>query len=410
MKSIFTLMMMLFASHASACLWDNDTLYEEEQGVEDIRDVIVGNFIRNPPRYFEMRLERVSKLLETDVDNLDLYDNASVACDRLHKFDEAIAWQEKKLAVLERLNYDGSKHAQPNHHYRHLANIGTHYAHRWLLDKNKWDDLADIETARGFVAAAIDNNPDAHFGREIYQLLAIDWLLRGARDDTDDNSHSPHYIQHDDDAEKFILNDPAAAAAGFAGMIRLGGGWKSIDLFAALAFAIANDGERTSVAYLAIARVRELYESGMKPLFHGEYSSEEPAGKELRDYAMQAKISFGARFHKFEDDYTAYLNAVQTWQDARLQYMGAQFKQGKHPDTHNDFWEGFSKNQTRTVLPSSEPPLGEKIDNWWNRNYVLFLIGGFLLAPVILAAVVILLILRRGRKKKKALPAARASA
>ena len=65
----------------------------------------------------------------------------------------------------------------PNHHYRTLANLGTFYAQRWiknrLVNPEAPVDFADLQKAESLIAQAIKENPDAHFGREKYQLLAI---------------------------------------------------------------------------------------------------------------------------------------------------------------------------------------------------------------------------------------------
>ncbi|MDC1142514.1 hypothetical protein OAU50_05445 [Planctomycetota bacterium] len=398
MKSIATLILLLFASHASACLWDNDTLYEEEQGVEDIRDVIVGNFVRNPPKYYEIRLERVSKLLETDQDNLELYDDASVACDRLHRANEAIAWQEKKLMAMDRLAYDPKQHAQPNHRYRYLANLGTHYIHRWLFNVDKWKDLSDVTTARELIQAAIDENPDAHFGREVYQLLMIEWFLRNRKER---RQHPGHIVivQDDDIAAKFIKKDPHAAADGFAGLMRLGSGWSSVDLHAALAFALSWDEERSNVAYLAVARVLELYDDGAKHLIgddrHGVSGIDEFGAKQL---AMLLKVHRMPRYEtKTLGHYASYRSVSNEWHNARLTFMLKKFQSGLHPDTHSAFWDDFSQNHSKTELPSSEPSFMEKVSRWWN-DYGLALSA--LAAPlVVIMGGVFILVLRRRRKR-----------
>ena len=48
--------------------------------------------------------DRVTAQLETHPEDLAAYDDAGVACDRLGRGDEAIAWMEKKRAQLERLD------------------------------------------------------------------------------------------------------------------------------------------------------------------------------------------------------------------------------------------------------------------------------------------------------------------
>ena len=74
-----------------SCLWDRDTLAEEAKGKVDEVNVLIGWFDRYPAEYYELRLKRVRKTLKEQPDNLDLYDDAAVALDRLHKSDEALS-------------------------------------------------------------------------------------------------------------------------------------------------------------------------------------------------------------------------------------------------------------------------------------------------------------------------------
>ena len=67
---------------ASACMWDSDTLAMEAKGLPDAVRVISGRFERNPPLYYEMRLNRVTKELRTRPNDLDLYDDAGVSAAR----------------------------------------------------------------------------------------------------------------------------------------------------------------------------------------------------------------------------------------------------------------------------------------------------------------------------------------
>jgi hypothetical protein len=106
---------------ANACIWDSDTLAAEARGIPDVIAVIVGRFERQPAKYYEMRLARVTKLLEEDPQNLVAYDDAGAACDRLGRGDEAIAWMERKKAVLETM--DETDPIVIEHRYRYLANV-----------------------------------------------------------------------------------------------------------------------------------------------------------------------------------------------------------------------------------------------------------------------------------------------
>jgi tetratricopeptide (TPR) repeat protein len=88
----------------AACLWDRDTPADEARGMPEVVAVLTGRFARNPPLYYEMRLARVTARLRDHPGDLAAYDDAGVACDRLGRGDEAIAWMEKKRAQLETLD------------------------------------------------------------------------------------------------------------------------------------------------------------------------------------------------------------------------------------------------------------------------------------------------------------------
>lgn len=160
---------------AQACLWDRDTLREEAKGKLDTVKAITGWFDRYPPRYYEMRLERVAEELESGPKDLDLYDDAGVACSRLGRHDESIAWMEKKKSVLNSLPDGGPA----DDRYRYLSNTGTFYLIRWITkpESARNVDFADLKTSEDYIARALEVNPDAHFGREKYQLMLIRWLL-----------------------------------------------------------------------------------------------------------------------------------------------------------------------------------------------------------------------------------------
>jgi hypothetical protein len=67
----------------------------------EVIEVIAGRFERNPPLYYEMRLERAKGRIARDPLDLPAFDDAGVACDRLGRGDEAIAWMAQKKAALD---------------------------------------------------------------------------------------------------------------------------------------------------------------------------------------------------------------------------------------------------------------------------------------------------------------------
>src|SRR4051812_35143963 len=117
--ALWVLVLLLLARPAAACLWDRDTLDVEAKGLPDMVRVVTGRFERNPPLYYEMRLRRVTTELAAHPERLTLYDDAGVACDRLHRNDEAVRWMAKKRAAMA--EFPTSR----DDRYRYHANLGT---------------------------------------------------------------------------------------------------------------------------------------------------------------------------------------------------------------------------------------------------------------------------------------------
>lgn len=358
------LLLALCASPLNACLWDTDTLAEESAGLPEVKVVIVGGFARNPDLYYEMRLERVSKLLKDDHNNLDAYDDAGVSCDRLGRDEEAIEWMAKKLKAMERMGYSAS--AQPNHRYRYLANLGTFHAHRWFRNGADREDLDDLTKARDLIAQALQENPDAHFGREKYQLKFIEWLLANPTYYTYEeralaeaagqrSGWMPNFLDlgkktsirlttsDNDELSKLELSD---AIEGICGLIMLGAAWESIDAFNALAVLLQMDG-RSAFSYFASLRIEELLSEGRNSVVANasatafEFQNLSGAGYNLTRDAKATAIEF----HDLRQQ-------SELWQESRLSYMLPLLKEGRHPDTDDDFWGGFEGDPEHMEVPA----------------------------------------------------------
>jgi hypothetical protein len=181
--------------------------------------------------------------LATSPDRLDLYDGAAVACDRLGRADDALQWMAKKLP---RLGDD------QQHRYRYHANRGTFLAHRWFRASMNPTDRADLKAAVTELRAALALNPEAHFGREKFQLAALEYLLDPEA--RDGGSLQPFVDpQTRDEAEE--------AVKGLAGLVVLGAAWNSVDVFYALQRALSR-ARHASLQTVVIARLRELVADG----------------------------------------------------------------------------------------------------------------------------------------------------
>lgn len=378
LNRISVLMMLVLAtllsSGSQACIWDRDTLAMEARHFPGIMDVIAGRFERNPPLYYEMRLERVSDQITREPGNLGAYDDAGVACDRLGRDDEAIVWMEKKSKQLDKLNPAASETRE--HHYRYLANLGTFHAHRWFHsggDRAKMDDLL---AARELIKQAITLNPDAHFGREKYQLMAIEWLINPPKIEQSERWSFVGNIQESQAPE---------AVKGISGLIVLGAAWQSVDAYLALSESLATNGQR-KLAGIAWQRAWELVDAG-------GHSKHPGAPKDAEEF-NEARPT-----HGYLADTEYFLRAraaANQWHEQRTAFMLAKLQKGSHPDTHADFWDGYVDGPELPEIP------GGKISDYvsvYSRRY-----GGLLvLAPIVcLIAVLIWRQIRRTAKNKPA--------
>jgi hypothetical protein len=313
--------LILGFSLSHACLWDSDTIRIESAGKLDIVHAIVGRFERNPPLYYRMRLERVSKEVTSTPDKLELYDDAAVAADRLHDHDTAIAWAKKKHSVLMRL--DPKRESQKEHWYRYFANLGTFKAHKWLREGMNEDRVSEVKSARAAIGEALAINPDAHFGREKYQAGVLDYVL---------------YLQEKREYprtfDEFLSNlgEPQEAAKGLAGLVVLGDAWKSVDIFRALEMKLFLSKDR-ALAYLAALRTQELLELGLKPRL-GMAGGITHAGGPAPSVAVN-------EHHRSE--FKKLRTNADTYHRNREQFMLVKLGKGQHPDTHPDFWSGYEE-------------------------------------------------------------------
>lgn len=319
----------------AACLWDSDTLATEAKGIPEVVNVITGRFERNPPLYYEMRLARVAKELESDPTRLELYDDAGVSCDRLGRDDEAIAWMEKKRVQLDKGEHTETE--TTDQRYRYHANLGTFFVHRWFKNGADRTKMEDVSAGRDHIAKAIKINPDAHFGREKYQLMVIDWILKPPKI-KDDGYTLPTFLTGD---SEFAYERPKTeriraageAMRGLSGLIALGNAWESIDVFHALADAAMENEERTSVAFLARLRCDELIDAGKGSVLPGA-----PKGEALKQRLMRLSLE---RENETRDTYHVLRADADAWQHQRTEYMMARLKAGRHPDVSANFWDDF---------------------------------------------------------------------
>ena len=160
MKSLLAI--ALAAMAVSPCLWDSDTLDTELRGLPDAFDLVIGRWHRHSDAYYEERVARLSKKATLELSD---YDDLAVAFEHLDKRDAAIETMARKAEELA---------AKPDQEqqYRYHANLGTFYAHAGRFD----EALRELRTA-------VEINPDAHFGRERFQIELIEYVAAAKKDD-----------------------------------------------------------------------------------------------------------------------------------------------------------------------------------------------------------------------------------
>lgn len=139
---------------AVACLWDYDTIKMERYRFPETLELITGKFLRHSPEFYKWRIKNRIYRLEKEPSNLNLLDDLAVAYDKTGQHELAIATAQR----AEKL--------QPNR-YETVANLGTFYLHSGKFAEG----ITHIERA-------LKINPEAHFGREKYQKLLVEYLLQ----------------------------------------------------------------------------------------------------------------------------------------------------------------------------------------------------------------------------------------
>lgn len=150
-------LLLLTVSPLAACLWDLDTIKMETQRFPGTLELITGKFLRHSKPFYGWRIKDREKRIAEATDNDEfvaaLYDDLAVAQEKTGNTSAAIETMLKKQEIW------------PDK-YTTQANLGTFYIHNGELEKG----LEHIERA-------IEINPHAHFGREVYQKLLVEYVL-----------------------------------------------------------------------------------------------------------------------------------------------------------------------------------------------------------------------------------------
>lgn len=329
---IFVVLFLLAAIPLQGCLWDRDTIREELAGQIGTVKTLVGWFNRYPPLFYEMRLQRVTVEIAVTPEKASLYDDAAVACDRLGNPSEAIAWMEKKeqFAKAEKVGP-----GEPSTRYKTLANLGTFHAHRWILATKSGENpsAADLEKAIELVTQAIEENPAAHFNREKYQLLLLQWL-NGEENIMSELEGARIPSRHNNLSTRGYSDLPE----GLLGLIRLGAAWQSPDIYFLLQKAFLLE-EQEHPRLLANLRVAELLAEGrtfLKPEIEPAFGDPgELSGGTTNTFLKPELINSTLAY------YETARKSAESRDQSRTAYLIKRLQSGRHPDSDPTFWKDW---------------------------------------------------------------------
>jgi hypothetical protein len=184
---------------------------------------------------------------------------------------------------------------------------------------------------------------------------------------------------------------------GLAGLIVLGNAWESVDVFHALGVALQADslgfeknreGGRNTLAYLAWLRCPELIDAGK-----GSMLPDAPKGEALK---RMLRRPFYVMAGKLLDTAFVDLRAeADAWQAARTAFMMGRLKEGRHPDTDRDFWDGYTEHPAPSLPTTSDP---EAYNVWQavREGIILLVIVG---VPVLLLGLLAVISAKARRRK-----------
>ena len=146
---LFSIMRFL----VGACGWDWDTIAMEKRQFPSVHELITGKFLRHSQPFYYWRIKDRSEKLISHPDSLALYDDLAWAYDKTGEHELAIETMLRKEALSPGI-------------YETYANLGTSYIHN-----------GEYKKGLKYIKKAIEINPEAHFGREIYQMYLVEYVI-----------------------------------------------------------------------------------------------------------------------------------------------------------------------------------------------------------------------------------------
>lgn len=356
MRKWLTFVVAAAATVAVACINDRDAIEMESKRFPGVMETAAGRFERNPPKYYEMRLERIEK--QGGPKTLHEFDDKGAALGRLGRDAEAIQVMAEKAAKMRAMGKEASKMDW----YRYHANLGTFQAHKWFADGAHADKMSDLKEGAKNIERSIELNPDAHFGREYVQLNIMRWVI-----DIKSGTTKEPYIEWLSGKGRF---DRKKELEGLSGLVVLGAAWENVDVFHSIATIVGDGALKEFVGY----RVRELESSGKKSL-------------------TGAKLTTGTGEDGQKKLFADWRKSSNEWHANRVAFMESEFAYRHHPDTDENFWIGYKETR--------KPTIPRRPTNFFFSNGQTLVIGGALFATLIAVTAFVISTVRRRQREAR---------
>ena len=240
---------------AHACLWDHDTFKEEALGQREVALAVTGDIGKHGATFINAKVHYTRGLLAlpTTRNRAERYDDLAVALARLGNYDEALAVLDEKESQFPDL-------------YTTKANRGT-----FLMLKG------ELDAGATWLQNAMAQNPNAHFGREKYQLALLRFVQARAKRRPGEAPGPATFIDvqltmtpgelpanHGEllraitqRAKKRKLQAPSEPVLALVGLIRFGAADQMPDVWFALGWALLGQGD-SQLAARAFRRAEVL--------------------------------------------------------------------------------------------------------------------------------------------------------
>lgn len=356
MRSFLTFILIAgLLAISSACAWDGDTLAFELKGLPDVADAVAGRFERQPDLYYEMRRDRVLAIKDSDLKPEDL-DDLGVAYDKLGESKSAISAMNKKVELLKKTDRSSAEWKEAQ--YRLLANRGTFYIHDGLAQKPI--DRKQVELGLADLKKAVELNPDAHFGREFVQIVIVEQLLQPNRDKLEE------YLGPNNDTAKF--------REGVLGIMAIGNGWESVDMFYFLRASLGSGDGVTG--RLIDAKISDLISQGKSSAFQEDFFKYFKPHTMLRDEEIATAQQVYKVLKKNGEEFRSHYNS----------YVMAKLEKGQHPDNRADFFDDYEPLKMPDISLVEGKQKSRVFKNYfWIFAIPLLAIGSFVLIRIIRA-------------------------